>query len=172
MEIKLGVDGRVLKTVKASKETWTPVQPGSVGATTLAFACNFHAASPNDLLSGAFGAAGEHFVRLALPAANVAAAAEPSHIQGPQIAVQIAAIRTEADAERAVSAFKRKYQGELAPGLEMNIEQATPKGALVFRVLVEGFMAERDAQGFCARLKASGMDCVTRPIASGGGARR
>jgi cell division septation protein DedD len=167
MEIKLGVGGRALKTVTASGETWTPVRSGSVGATTLAFACNFRAASSNDLLSGAFNAAGEHFVRLALPAANVAAAAEPSHVQGPPIAVQIAATRTEADAEGAVSAFRRKYQSELAPGLEMNIEQATPKDARVFRVLVEGFSAERDAQGLCARLRASGTDCVIRSIGRG-----
>jgi len=163
VEIKFGVDGRILTTVTAAKEIWSIVQPDSVGATSLAFACNFRHADADDLRAGAFDVAGEHFVRLAPSGRSTAAAAtHNSLVHGPQTAVQIAAVPSETAARNAVATFKRQFQEEIAAGLKVKIEPARLKGADVFRVLVEGFADDRDAQAFCIRLRASGDDCFTR----------
>jgi hypothetical protein len=171
LEIKLGVDGEVLKTVKTNEEAWLAVQPQTVGAATLAFACNFHTFGPDANRSGIFDIDGHHFVRLAqtrpVNAAPTAAApvAQPEpHTE--QLAVQIAASPTEIGAQRAVGAFKHRYQSDVG-GLEFQIEQGSVKNGRVFRVLVEGFAADRDAQLLCARLKADGVDCFIRSGTSG-----
>jgi hypothetical protein len=160
VEIKLGVDGRVLKTVRATAESWLPVEPGSVGATTRAFACNFQSANAVDLRSGAFDAEGQHFVRLATPAPAAVTAAMRDH--GSEIAVQIAATQSEDSAYRAIAAFRQKHRRALVGGLETAVEPATLKGAPVFRALVRGFATRRDANRFCAAVKAGGGDCIIR----------
>jgi hypothetical protein len=169
LEIKLGVDNEVLKTVKANKETWSAVQPDTVGAVTLAFACNFHTADPEAVRSGIFDVAGRYFFRLAqtdpvdaAPTSAVPVAQPP--LQAEQLAVQIAASPTEIGVRRAIVAFKLRYQSEVA-GLEFQIEQGTAKSGPVFRALVEGFAADRDAQVLCDRLKANGVDCFIRSVA-------
>ena len=162
IEIKLGADGRVLKTVTA-EDPWHPVQTGSVGATTLAFACHFQVANADDIRSGAFDAEGHHFVRSA-PAkqVNVALATELAGDRRSRYAVQVAASVAEGEARKAALSFESKYQSEIEAGLELKVAPATPGRVRVFRVLVEGFGSERQAHVFCDMLKAGGDDCIVR----------
>lgn len=170
IEVKLDVDGKVLKTLSANRETWIAVQPDTVGAATLAFACNFRAADPTEVRSGRFEVGGRRFVRQEQsdPAGLAPMAAPPTAqtaLHGARIAVQIAVSPTEIGAETAAAAFKFKHPSDIA-GLEVRIEPAMVKRERVFRVLAEGFAADRDAQAFCLRLKANGADCFVWSSAS------
>lgn len=168
-EIKLGADGKVLTTVKATEDTWLAVQPDSVGDDTLAFACHYKSADAATLQSGAFDVAGRRFVRLTKvnPIGEPPPPTPPIATTSPhaaRMAVQIGANPTEIGARRAIAAFESKHQGQLA-GLRLRIEQTRANGRDVYRAVVEGFTADHDAQAFCTKLKAGGADCFTRPLA-------
>jgi hypothetical protein len=170
-EIKLGADGKVLTTVKATEDSWFSVQPDTVGGDTLAFACHYKSADATELQSGAFDFAGRHFLRLT----KIASAGEPppsappiasAPTQAARMAVQIGASPTAVGAHRAVAAFETKHRDELT-GLRFQIEPARLNDRQVYRALIEGFAADHDAQAFCAKLKQNGADCFTRSAANG-----
>jgi hypothetical protein len=162
MEIKFGADGRALKTV-TGEDAWLPAPEGSVGAITLAFACNFQAANGEEVRSGAFAMAGHRFVRLSVhDQLNDATEPDPPGGGPSPLAVQIAASQTEKDAMGATARFEGKYQGELSTGLELTIMPVTLQGGQIFRVLVEGFKSESEAYALCEKLKSDGDDCLVR----------
>jgi hypothetical protein len=71
--------------------------------------------------------------------------------------VQLAAPRSEADAQSAVAKFKSKYADALGDSA-LSIHQAEVKGQTIYRVRVSG-LSRNDAGALCSRLKAGGGDC-------------
>jgi len=72
-------------------------------------------------------------------------------------AVQLAAPRSEADAQSAIARLKSKYADALG-GSELGIRKADVKGETIYRVRVGG-LSKADAAALCAKLKTSGGDC-------------
>jgi hypothetical protein len=92
------------------------------------------------------------------PADAATAAAPPVAAQGGgEWAVQLAAPRSEADAQSAVAKLKSKYSGELGDSA-LSIHQADVKGQAIYRVRVSG-LSKADASALCSKLKAGGGDC-------------
>jgi hypothetical protein len=89
-------------------------------------------------------------------AAAPTAAAEPDGA-GAGWAVQLAAPRSEEDAQRALSRLKSKYAAELG-GADLVVRKADVKGQTIYRVRA-GDLSKADAAALCAKLKASGGDC-------------
>ncbi len=90
----------------------------------------------------------------AAPAAP--AASEPAAAGGGW-AVQLAAPRSEADAQNAISRLKSKYSAELGDA-DLVARQAEVKGETIYRVRAGG-LSKDAAAALCAKLKASGGDC-------------
>jgi hypothetical protein len=88
------------------------------------------------------------------PAPPAAAAAAED---GGEWAVQLAAPRSEADAQSAVAKFKSKYADALGDSA-LSIHQAEVKGQTIYRVRVSG-LSRNDAGALCSKLKAGGGDC-------------
>ena len=84
------------------------------------------------------------------------AATEPAGA-GAGWAVQLAAPRSEEDAQRAISRLKSKYADALG-GAELGVRQADVKGETIYRVRA-GDLSKTDAAALCSKLKASGGDC-------------
>ncbi len=118
-------------TARPSKPTKTPAPKA---ATTLADA------APTD----------------AAPAPARSAAMEPAGA-GDGWAVQFAAPRSEADAQRAISRLKSKYSSELGDA-ELGVHKADVNGQTIYRVRAGG-LSKADAAALCAKLKAGGGDC-------------
>ncbi|MBV8664586.1 MAG: SPOR domain-containing protein [Hyphomicrobiales bacterium] len=75
--------------------------------------------------------------------------------------VQLAAPRTEADAQHEAARLKKKFADALG-GADIGIHKAEIKGDTVFRVRAAGY-SKADAAALCAKLKSSGGDCfITR----------
>ena len=72
-------------------------------------------------------------------------------------AVQLAAPRSEADAQSAVAKLKSKYADALGDSA-LSIHQADVKGETIYRVRVSG-LSKADAGALCSKLKAGGGDC-------------
>jgi hypothetical protein len=87
-------------------------------------------------------------------AAPAAAAAAES---GGEWAVQLAAPRSESDAQNAVAKLKSKYADALGDSA-LSIHQADVKGQTIYRVRVSG-LSKGDAGALCSKLKAGGGDC-------------
>ena len=163
LETKLGARGQVLATVKATDGAWVPVQPNTVGAATLTFACGFQAADPRSVQLGALDIAGRHFSRMTRAVVASDAPAGPQAWSKPAsgIALQVAASPTAAGAQAAIAALKLQYQAELA-GLDTRIEPAMVGGKRVYRSMIAGFATYSDAQTLCGVHKASGGACFVR----------
>jgi hypothetical protein len=89
-------------------------------------------------------------------AAAAPAASEPAAAGGGW-AVQLAAPRSEADAQNAISRLKSKYSAELGDA-GLVVRQAEVKGETIYRVRAGG-LSKDAAAALCAKLKASGGDC-------------
>ncbi len=76
---------------------------------------------------------------------------------GGDWAVQLAAPRSEADAQSAIVKFKSKYADALGDSA-LTIHQADVKGQTIYRVRVSG-LSRNDAGALCSKLKAGGGDC-------------
>ena len=87
------------------------------------------------------------------PATAPATAAEG----GGGWAVQLAAPRSEADAQSAIAKLKGKYADALGDSA-LSIHQADVKGQTIYRVRVGG-LSKSDASALCSKLKAGGGDC-------------
>jgi hypothetical protein len=85
-----------------------------------------------------------------------AAASEPA-TAGGDWAVQLAAPRSEADAQNAISRLKSKYSAQLGDA-DLVVRQAEVKGETIYRVRAGG-LSKDAAAALCAKLKASGGDC-------------
>jgi len=71
--------------------------------------------------------------------------------------VQLAAPRSEADAQNAIQRLSSKYGSELGDK-ELGVRKAEVNGETIFRVRVTG-LTRAEASGLCQKLKASGGDC-------------
>lgn len=75
--------------------------------------------------------------------------------------VQLAAPRSEADAQHEAARLKKKFADALS-GADIGVHQADIKGETVYRVRATGY-SRADAAALCSKLKASGGDCfITR----------
>jgi hypothetical protein len=92
----------------------------------------------------------------AAAAAAAPAASEPAAAGGGW-AVQLAAPRSEADAQNTISRLKSKYSAELGDA-GLVVRQAEVKGETIYRVRAGG-LSKDAAAALCAKLKASGGDC-------------
>ena len=89
------------------------------------------------------------------PAAAPAAATAAEG--GGEWAVQLAAPRSEADAQSAIAKLKGKYADALGDSA-LSIHQADVKGQTIYRIRVSG-LTRTDAGALCSKLKAGGGDC-------------
>jgi len=91
---------------------------------------------------------------VAAPAATAPPAAAEG---GGEWAVQLAAPRSEADAQSAIAKLKSKYADALGDSA-LSIHHADVKGQTIYRVRVSG-LSRNDAGALCTKLKAGGGDC-------------
>jgi len=94
---------------------------------------------------------------VAQPTVQAAAAPPAAAEGGGDWAVQLAAPRSEADAQSAVAKLKNKYAEQLGDSA-LSIHQADVKGQAIYRVRVSG-LSKADASALCSKLKAGGGDC-------------
>jgi hypothetical protein len=93
----------------------------------------------------------------AVAPAAVAPAAAPAAEGGGEWAVQLAAPRSEADAQSVIARLKSKYADALGDSA-LSVHQADVKGQTIYRVRVSG-LSKSDASALCSKLKAGGGDC-------------
>jgi cell division protein FtsN len=102
------------------------------------------------------------------PAPIVTAAAEPAApAEAPAAAaaatssgdwsVQLAAPRSEGEAQSTIARLKSKYGSALGDS-ELGVHKANVNGETVYRVRVSG-MSKADAAALCGKVKASGGEC-------------
>src|SRR5262245_5496917 len=93
------------------------------------------------------------------PPKKQAALTEPSK-GGGHFRIQIAAVRTQAEAKALVARVVREHAGVLA-AREPQIDQ-TVMGNMgsFYRVLIGPFASAQETQNLCAKLKGSGFDCL------------
>jgi hypothetical protein len=96
-----------------------------------------------------------------LPAAASAPAAQTAPIPhtgvGGDWAVQLAAPRSEGEAQSAISRLKSKYADALGDA-SLGVHKAESRGETIYRVRAGGY-SKADAAALCAKLKAAGGDC-------------
>ena len=85
------------------------------------------------------------------------AAVAVDHAKGGEWSVQLAAPRSEADAQSAISRLKNKY-GDALGDAELGVHKADVHGETIYRVRAGG-MTKASAAALCSKLKASGGDC-------------
>ena len=80
--------------------------------------------------------------------------------KGGQIRIQIAAVRTQAEAKALAAKVMREHAAMLAAH-EAQIDQ-TVMGNMgsFYRVLIGPFASAQETQGVCAKLKGAGLDCL------------
>jgi len=80
--------------------------------------------------------------------------------KGGQIRIQIAAVRTQAEAKALAAKVMREHAATLAAH-EPQIDQ-TVMGNMgsFYRVLIGPFASAQETQGVCAKLKGAGLDCL------------
>jgi hypothetical protein len=84
-------------------------------------------------------------------------AAEPATASSGNWAVQLAAPRSEAEAQSVVSKLNEKYAVALG-GSALGVHKATVNGDTIYRVRVTG-LSKADAASLCARIKGDGGQC-------------
>lgn len=87
-------------------------------------------------------------------AAPVAAAPAAS---GGDWSVQLAAPRSESDAQSAITRLNGKY-GDTLGGAALGVHKAEVNGSTIYRVRASG-MSKSEAAALCSKLKAAGGDC-------------
>ena len=121
------------------------------------------------LETGAIAARSEPAKKPAEPATKQAALSEPTTKQaalsepgkrGGHLRIQIAAVRTQAEAKALVAKVVREHAAALA-AREPQIDQ-TVMGNMgsFYRVLIGPFASAQETQRLCAKLKGSGLDCL------------
>jgi SPOR domain len=80
--------------------------------------------------------------------------------KGGQVRIQIAAVRTQAEAKALAAKVMREHAATLAAH-EPQIDQ-TVMGNMgsFYRVLIGPFASAQETQGVCAKLKGAGLDCL------------
>ena len=74
--------------------------------------------------------------------------------------VQIAAFRSEADAEAAWVAFRTRF-GDIASGVAPDVVQVEiPNRGTYHRLRIAAFATRDDAVSFCSTLQSRGQDCL------------
>ena len=85
-------------------------------------------------------------------------AAPPAPVAtGGDWSVQLAAPRSEADAQSAITRLNGKY-GDALGGAALGVHKADVNGSTIYRVRAGG-MSKSEAAALCAKLKAAGGDC-------------
>ena len=84
---------------------------------------------------------------------------------GPEAAarVQIAALRSEADARAAWGRLKARFPSQTARR-SLEVQPVESGGQTLYRAVVRGFSTDAEAQSFCEALQASGQDCLPRGL--------
>jgi len=80
--------------------------------------------------------------------------------KGGHVRIQIAAVRTQAEAQALAAKVMREHAATLAKR-EPQIDQ-TVMGNMgsFYRVLIGPFASAQETQGVCAKLKGAGLDCL------------
>jgi hypothetical protein len=94
--------------------------------------------------------------RVADAAASDAAPAAPAP-SGGEWAVQLAAPRSDADAQSAIQRLQTKY-GSALGDTTLGVRKAEVNGETIYRVRASG-LSKADASSLCQKLKADGGDC-------------
>jgi hypothetical protein len=89
--------------------------------------------------------------------AGAGAADAPPTASGGEWAVQLAAPRSDAEAQSSIQSLQTKYGSELGDR-ELGVKKADVKGETIYRVRVSG-LSKADATALCVKLKAAGADC-------------
>ncbi len=129
-----------------------PVKPAKPAPKTVAEA----SAADSPPADAAPAAAAPTVAAATAPPAAAPAAATTAE-GGGEWAVQLAAPRSEADAQSAIAKLKGKYADALGDSA-LSIHQADVKGQTIYRVRVSG-LTRADAGALCSKLKAGGGDC-------------
>ena len=144
-------------TVPASAATDTPNAPLQLGPKADKLAKKDKAAAAAPPLA-ASAPAPAPVVAAAEPASPAAAAGAPAATTGAgDWAVQLAAPRSEGEAQSTIARLKTKY-GALLGDSELGVHKAVVNGDTVYRVRVSG-LSKSDAAALCSKVKASGGDC-------------
>jgi hypothetical protein len=94
------------------------------------------------------------------PAAAPTRSAAASHAPSGRYRVQIATVRTQAEAKVLAERVKREH-GTLLASRVPDIDQAVVGNmGSFYRVRVGPFASESESQGVCAKLKSTGLDCL------------
>ena len=120
------------------------------------------AAKEREWLSGPWFAQPPAAQPPAPPSVAVASTPSPAATSAPApagFAVQLAAFKDKAAAERAWEDLKKRYPNLLAPVTPI-IQPADVRGTQMFRVRAGGLATKAAANQLCARLKEHGQDCV------------
>ncbi len=86
----------------------------------------------------------------------------PSAIMAGTILAQFGAFETPETARARFGDLVQNFDGLMA-GKSMVVQQVETNGRMVYRLRVEGFANEAEANSFCAALQAEGVECV--PVA-------
>lgn len=112
----------------------------------------------------------EDFDRAVAPSAvkpSGAAAAAPAFAaaNGGGFAIQLGVFSNAANANRAWAGYSAKHK-DLA-GFSKSADAANIKGRTLHRLMASGFGDEKSARAMCAKVRASGGDCIISHSASG-----
>jgi hypothetical protein len=138
----------------------TPLQIGAPAGATKATKTPPAKAAPVDadaVPTDAAAALGQAAATKATKTSPAKAAASEPAAAGGGWAVQLAAPRSEADAQNAISRLKSKYSAELGDA-DLVVRKAEVKGETIYRVRAGG-LSKDAAAALCVKLKASGGDC-------------
>ena len=138
----------------------TPLQIGAPAGATKATKTPPAKAAPVDadaVPTDAAAALGQAAATKATKTSPAKAAASEPAAAGGGWAVQLAAPRSEADAQNAISRLKSKYSAELGDA-DLVVRKAEVKGETIYRVRAGG-LSKDAAAVLCVKLKASGGDC-------------
>ena len=136
-----------------------PAKPAKPAPKTVAEA-SVADAPPADAAPAASAAASAAAPGPAVAAVAPSAVAQSAAVAaegGGAWAVQLAAPRSEGDANSAVARLKSKYADELGDNT-LSVHHAEVKGQPIYRVRVSG-LSKSEASALCTKLKAGGGDC-------------
>ncbi|HEX6141343.1 MAG TPA: SPOR domain-containing protein [Geminicoccaceae bacterium] len=103
-------------------------------------------------------AAGVRTTPAVAPAARLAAPASDVALDGPHFRVQLAAVRNEADAQRAWDLFRADY-GDVLAGVEPIFERGETTNGVFYRVQLGPYAELNRAERLCEELKQRNASC-------------